>query len=193
MSLFFRETEIHYRITNFYGTMKKEGRPTAMKILCAVGMQGGVELVRRVHEVVGTEHELVLLHVIDSGPRRALDEILHRPGRRPPPSPPPPPPGQAAGRDPAIDAAEQAAGEAALAEARQDAERAGFAARSELRKGRPEQVIVMLAGALGCPLIAIQAGAGSQGRPAIGPESMGHVARFVLDHAPCDVLLLREG
>lgn len=29
------------------------------------------------------------------------------------------------------------------------------------------------------------------GGPALGPKSLGHVARFVLDHAPCPVLLLR--
>jgi len=26
---------------------------------------------------------------------------------------------------------------------------------------------------------------------ALGPKSVGHVARFVLDHAPCPVLLIR--
>ncbi len=28
-------------------------------------------------------------------------------------------------------------------------------------------------------------------QPALGPKSVGHVARFVLDHAPCPVLLVR--
>ncbi len=27
--------------------------------------------------------------------------------------------------------------------------------------------------------------------PSLGPKSVGHVARFVLDHAPCPVLLIR--
>jgi hypothetical protein len=27
--------------------------------------------------------------------------------------------------------------------------------------------------------------------PHLGPKSIGHVARFVLDHAPCPVLLVR--
>jgi len=30
------------------------------------------------------------------------------------------------------------------------------------------------------------------GGPTLGPKSVGHVARFVLDHAPCPVLLLRQ-
>jgi nucleotide-binding universal stress UspA family protein len=25
-----------------------------------------------------------------------------------------------------------------------------------------------------------------------GPASIGHVARFIIDHAPCDVLVLRS-
>jgi nucleotide-binding universal stress UspA family protein len=29
------------------------------------------------------------------------------------------------------------------------------------------------------------------GRPATGPPAVGRTARFVLDHAPCPVLLLR--
>jgi nucleotide-binding universal stress UspA family protein len=171
-----------------------------MKILCAVGMQGGAELIHRVLAVTGPEPELYLLHVIDSGPRRMLDEYLRRPGLRRPP-PPPPAPGGPSGTPPAppipanaspIDAAEQAAGEAALEEARQAAEQAGLHVQTGLQKGRPEQEIVQMARTWGCQLIAIQASAGGQGRPHIGPESVGHVARFVLDHAPCDVLLLRE-
>lgn len=41
-------------------------------------------------------------------------------------------------------------------------------------------------------LICISAREGSEGHPHIGPASVGHTARFVLDNAPCDVLLLRD-
>jgi nucleotide-binding universal stress UspA family protein len=41
-------------------------------------------------------------------------------------------------------------------------------------------------------LISMWAREGTEGHPHIGPASVGHTARFVLDHAPCDVLLLRE-
>jgi nucleotide-binding universal stress UspA family protein len=61
-----------------------------------------------------------------------------------------------------------------------------------LQHGKPEQVIVKMAQTWTCQLIAIQSSQGTQGRPQIGPESVGHIARFVLDHAPCDVLLLRQ-
>ena len=166
-----------------------------MKVICAIGMQGGAEIVRRLLELIGSQHELYLLDVIDSGPRNTLEDYLHGPRhlRRPPP--PPPAPGRPSlppEREQPIDEAEQAAGRAALEEARQEAERAGFQIHTEIQKGRPEQVIVQLAQKWGCQLIAIRSSEGTEGRPHIGPESVGHTARFVLDHAPCDVLLLRE-
>src|SRR6266496_2036973 len=46
-------------------------------------------------------------------------------------------------------------------------------------EGRPEREIV------NCPRTP-----GYGGSP-LGPKSIGHVARFVLDHAPCPVLLVR--
>ena len=57
--------------------------------------------------------------------------------------------------------------------------------------GRPEQEIIRAANEQGVKLIVVGARYRGAGRPLIGPESIGHVARFVLDHAPCDVLLLR--
>jgi hypothetical protein len=40
-------------------------------------------------------------------------------------------------------------------------------------------------------LIAIRAGGRDQ--PPVGPKSLGPTARFISDHGPCPVLLLREG
>lgn len=58
-----------------------------MKVICAIGMQGGAEIVRRLLELIGSQHELYLLDVIDSGPRNTLEDYLHGPRhlRRPPP------------------------------------------------------------------------------------------------------------
>jgi nucleotide-binding universal stress UspA family protein len=155
-----------------------------MNVLCAIGTQGGSEIVSRVFEVIGSRHDLHLLHVIDTGPRHTMQEYLYGPGglhrSRPP------------GHERPIDAAEQAAANAVINEARAAAERAGFTVHSDVQQGRPEQVISRAAHLLGCQLIAIQSSEGMQGRPQIGPESVGHTARFVLDHAPCNVLLLRE-
>ena len=69
--------------------------------------------------------------------------------------------------------------------------RPGATVDTRLARGRPEQEIIHAAAQIACDLLVV--GARYQGgpRPASGPPSVGHVARFVLDHAPCDVLLLR--
>ena len=59
------------------------------------------------------------------------------------------------------------------------------------REGRPELEIVNLAAEWRADLLVVCSRAAYQGRQEIGPKSVGHVARFVLDHAPCPVLLLR--
>ena len=155
-----------------------------MHILCAIGKQGGSELIRRIQAVIGTGHDLHLLHVIDTSPRRTMQEYLFGPGqlhRSPPPQ-----------HVTTLDAAEQAAGDAVVNEARNLAEQAGFRVQTEIQSGKPEQIIVRAAHLWNCQLIAIRASEGTEGRPKIGPESVGHTARFVLDHAPCDVLFFRE-
>jgi len=167
-----------------------------MDILCAVGARGGGELVRRVLEVVGPGHDLHLLHVINVGPRHTLEHLLHGPRHHPPHPPPPhlprhPPPPPPPEHERRIDEAEEAAATAALEEARLEAERAGFHVHVYQERGHPEQIVISSAASLRCRLIAIHARKGGAGRPHLGPASIGHVARFVLDHAPCDVLLLR--
>ena len=172
-----------------------------MKILCAIGTRGGPELIRRLREVIGPGHDVRLLHVIDVGPRGTLEKYLHGPRllRHPlPPGPHEPGPLRGASLPPAagaaapMDEAERAAGEAALEEARREGARLGLAMQTDIQKGQPERIIVQEARESGSALIAILASEGSMGRPQIGPESIGHTARFVLDHAPCDVLLVRS-
>jgi nucleotide-binding universal stress UspA family protein len=90
-----------------------------------------------------------------------------------------------------MDEAERIAGMATLDETRLEGEKTGYMVKIDIRKGHPERIIAQQARDLGCGLVAILASEGSNGRPSIGPESIGHTARFVLDHAPCDVLLLR--
>ncbi len=60
-----------------------------------------------------------------------------------------------------------------------------------LRAGRPEREIVNCAAAWNADIIVICSRAINPGAPPLGPKSVGHVARFVLDHAPCPVLLVR--
>jgi nucleotide-binding universal stress UspA family protein len=155
-----------------------------MRVLCAIGQRGGPELVQRVGTVIGGRPELLLLHVIDSGPRHDL-EHLRGPLRHGPLDKP--------GREQALRAAEEGAGKAALDEALAVAQAAGFSSKILLERGKPEQVIVRVACDEAVSLIVLWAREGAEGRPSIGPASVGHIARFVLDHASCDVFLLREG
>jgi nucleotide-binding universal stress UspA family protein len=59
------------------------------------------------------------------------------------------------------------------------------------REGRPEREIVNFAAEWNADLIVICPRSPQSGGPVLGPKSVGHVARFVLDHAPCAVLLVR--
>ncbi len=59
------------------------------------------------------------------------------------------------------------------------------------RRGQPERVIVNYAAEWNADLIVVCPRSQQNGGPTIGPKSLGHVARFVVDHAPCPVLLVR--
>ena len=59
-----------------------------------------------------------------------------------------------------------------------------------IRRGHPQHEIITMAQSHAVDLIVI--GSRHHGAALTGPRSIGHVARFVLDHAPCDVLLLRS-
>lgn len=57
--------------------------------------------------------------------------------------------------------------------------------------GRPEQEIVAAAREWPADLLALCTRRQDNAPPPPGPHSLGHVARFVIDHAPCPVLLKR--
>jgi nucleotide-binding universal stress UspA family protein len=87
------------------------------------------------------------------------------------------------GRDPGERLAELAAESAAelLAAA---ASRLGRPCSRARRRGRPEREVV--AAAAGADLLVL---ARDGDRSRLGPRSLGHASRFVVDHAPCPVLL----
>ena len=121
---------------------------------------------------------IALLTVIDVGPRRDIDRTRERFWRRP------------LHHEPVTDemqAAERAASEEIL--------KTGLGslplAETLLREGRPELEIVNAAAEWRADVILICPRAEYGEAPHIGPRSVGHVACFVLDHAPCPVLLLR--
>jgi nucleotide-binding universal stress UspA family protein len=90
-----------------------------------------------------------------------------------------------------MEAAEDAAGQDALAEALAAAQAAGANATTRFERGKAEQVIVAVAQEIQAELVAIRAREWPEDHPKSGPPSVGHTARFVVDHAPCDVLLVR--
>ncbi len=67
----------------------------------------------------------------------------------------------------------------------------GATISTEVRRGQPEQEIIAAAKAFGANAMVLCA------RPRTGPtepepRSLGHVARFVVDHAPVPVLMVRR-
>lgn len=60
------------------------------------------------------------------------------------------------------------------------------------REGNPEREIVRLAEEWAADLVVLCPRSTQSDGPVIGPKSVGHTARFVVDHAPCPVLLVRK-
>lgn len=154
-----------------------------MRLLCAVGQRDGALVVREALALLGHVDELTLLHVVDDRPRRDVE--AHRgPLRHISPE-----------RQREIAAAEESAGQTALAEAeaatRDHATRA-ITVEARLERGKPEQIIVTLAHELHADVVALRPREHPDAFPQSGPPSVGHTARFVVDHAPCPVLLLRQ-
>lgn len=119
-----------------------------------------------------------LLYVTDIGPREDMERQRERFFR---PTPPPPP------RQEQMRQAESMAAQDVL----EEGVRYLSGAAKLQRAGRPEREIVNCAAEWNADLIVICPRSQSHGGPPLGPKSIGHVARFVLDHAPCPVLLVR--
>ena len=153
-----------------------------MAIVCAIGLRRGPQLLQRLTLLRGSEEDLLLVHVIDAAPRQGWEQTsrpLH-PGPHPYPE-----------RDRQMNEAEIRSGEAILAEAQAEAQRLGWIATVRLGRGNPERMLVQVAQEIGAALLVEFARELPEGHPVVGPPSIGHTARFVLDHAPCPVLLLR--
>jgi nucleotide-binding universal stress UspA family protein len=131
----------------------------------------------RVRTLLPTGSEVELYHVIDDAPARELEvQFLRRPGHPPPPH-----------LDARTRAAESRGSDAILGEA---ARALGGPARALAGRGRPERSIVEHAAEAGASLVIVGCRPGELSTPP-APHSLGHVARFVIDHAPCPVLLVR--
>jgi nucleotide-binding universal stress UspA family protein len=118
-----------------------------------------------------------LLFVTDTGPRREIEHLRERFYRHPKPPP----------REAEMRQAESLSAQDVL-----DEGLSHFPGAETLkREGRPEREIVNTAAEWRADLVVVCPRAEYGGRHKIGPKSVGHVARFVLDHAPCPVILVR--
>jgi nucleotide-binding universal stress UspA family protein len=152
-----------------------------VRVLVGVAEHGAPGLLAEIDRLIPLDgQELLLVHVIDNGMRGEIDlargRLLHRPMPH--------------HRLRAIGEAERRAAEAALREAAEVAARFGATAETVAAEGEPGRVVAGIAAQRGCQLVAVASRVDRRDeRP--GPHSVGHTARFVLDHAPCPVLLLR--
>jgi nucleotide-binding universal stress UspA family protein len=150
-----------------------------MKILCCLDGTNAEPVSRAARMFAGAQPlGIGLLTVMDAGPRRDIDRTRERFWRPP------------------IHRPEVIQGMlAAEKEAAEDILKAGLErlpeAEALLRQGYPELEIVNTAAEWKADVILICPRAEYGAPPNLGPRSVGHVARFVLDHAPCAVLLVR--
>ena len=154
-----------------------------LAMLCLSGLDTEAFLDQALHRLAGPAWWFVLLYVIDTRPVEELGyhrQALFR-GRLP------------AERLAQITSVEDQTAREVIATAQADLLRGrpGATVQTRLARGRPEQEIIGAAAELRCDLLVVGARFKGGPRPTVGPPSVGHVARFVLDHAPCDVLLLR--
>jgi nucleotide-binding universal stress UspA family protein len=116
------------------------------------------------------ETELLLVYVQGPASRAGLDLVRRRPGgHRLPPH-----------REHEVSRAELAGADTALAEAAQLASSLASRVETKQVRGEPGHAICDLALVSHSDLIAIRA-----------PGSLGPVGRYVTDHSPCPVLLMR--
>lgn len=150
-----------------------------MRVLCCLDGTNSEEVSRAVAELVQPEERVPgLLYVVDSGPHGEMGrkrEGLMRP-RRP--------------SGPLHDRVQQAE-TFAVQDILDEGLRFMPGAETLRREGRPEREIVLCAAEWQADLIIICPRSPRFGGPTLGSRSVGHVARFVLDHAPCPVLLVR--
>ncbi len=120
-----------------------------------------------------SDADITLLHVASTKPetvaRAARRGLL---GRHPPPSATPEP----------LQAISEQAAQELLTEAKT---RLGRPAMLEARRGRVEREVVATAERMDILVLARDGD-----RERLGPRSLGPAARFVVDHAPCRVLLI---
>ena len=150
-----------------------------MRVLCCVDGTNIEQVRQAVEALLSPETRAMgVLYVTDTGPQEEMER--HRERLLRPPHPPLP-------RREQMRQAEDVLAQEILEEGRRSLGDAEMLRRT----GRPEREIVQAAVAWQADVIVICARSPQEGSLPPGPKSVGHVARFVLDHAPCPVLLIR--
>lgn len=151
-----------------------------MRVLCCLDGSNIEQITKAVTTMLKADGLTIgLIYVIDEGPHgemeRQRERFFRSPGLKP-------------GRKEQMQQAEDVATQDILDEG----SRYLPGATPFKRNGRPEREIVACAAEWSADLVVICPRSPQSGSPAIGPKSVGHVARFVVDHAPCPVLLVRK-
>lgn len=150
-------------------------------LICLSGLEGASFVERSLARLPSGELTLILACVVDTRPIEELGYVRRALGWAGRPHVPPD-----------VADAELRVAEEVLTEATAEALRLGIPAdriETHLARGRPEREIVEIAARANADTVVI--GARHRGTPLAGPESIGPVARYVLDHTRCDVVLLR--
>jgi nucleotide-binding universal stress UspA family protein len=150
-----------------------------MRVLCCLDGTNAERIANAVKTLSGAQPLTIgLIYVVDTGPRKDIEDVRERFLR---PAHPPPM------REEEMEQAEEGSAQDILSEGLR------YYPGAELleRHGRPEREIVNVAAQWLADLVIVCPHAAYFDKPIIGPKSVRHVARFVLDHAPCPVLLVR--
>jgi nucleotide-binding universal stress UspA family protein len=149
-----------------------------MRILCCLDGSNIEQISGAVSDFLRADQLTIgLLYVTDSGPQESIERQRSRFLR---------PQSMTGPRLEKIQQAQQFAASNIL----EEGQRYVSGAETLQRQGRPEREIVNCAAEWKANLIIISPRS-QYDAAEIGPKSVGHVARFVVDHAPCPVLLLR--
>jgi nucleotide-binding universal stress UspA family protein len=157
--------------------VQRQGADLTMRALVWIVEDTWEATVAEAAAFLPADAQITLLHVapedVEELAAGARHGLLGRPRRHPSPGPPPPVPLRQISEEAAADL---------LAEART---RLGRNAGVESRRGRVEHEVVDAADSADLLVLARD---GDRSR--LGPHSLGPQARFVVDHAPCQVLLV---
>jgi nucleotide-binding universal stress UspA family protein len=151
-----------------------------MRVLCCLDGTNIEQISTTVSTMLHNENlTLALVYVIDQGPREEMERQRERFFRSPTIKP---------RQKEQMHQAENATAQDILDEGT----RYLSGATSFKRAGNPEREIVRLAEEWSADLVVLCSRSTQSDGPTIGPKSVGHTARFVVDHAPCPVLLVRK-